>query len=53
MIFRDGVLVFRQPGALPPQSLEQLIAAVRDFDMDDVRRRVAEAEAAVGAEGGR
>jgi thioredoxin 1 len=46
MIFRDGVLVFRQPGALPPQSLEQLITAVRELDMDDVRRQLAEATAA-------
>jgi thioredoxin len=53
MIFRDGVLVFRQPGALPPQALEQLITAVRDLDMDDVRRQVDEANAAATAEGGR
>jgi thioredoxin len=53
MIFRDGVLVFRQPGALPPQALEQLITAVRDLDMDDVRQQVDEANAAATAEGGR
>jgi thioredoxin 1 len=52
MIFRDGVLVFRQPGALPPQTLEELITAVRDLDMDDVRRQVDEA-GANAAEGGR
>ena len=46
MAFRDGVLVFSQPGALPASGLEQVIQAVRDLDMDDVRRRVAEAEAA-------
>ncbi|AWB92654.1 thioredoxin [Aeromicrobium chenweiae] len=46
MAFRDGVLVFSQPGALPAAGLEQVIQAVRDLDMDDVRRRVAEAEAA-------
>lgn len=40
MAFRDGVLVFAQPGALPAAGLEQVIAAVRDLDMDDVRRRV-------------
>src|ERR1044071_3774810 len=34
MVFRDGILVFSQPGALPPASLDQLIAAVRDLDMD-------------------
>lgn len=40
MAFRDGILVFSQPGALPSASLEQLITAVRDLDMDDVRRQV-------------
>jgi thioredoxin 1 len=39
MAFRDGVLVFRQPGALPAPALEQMITAVRDLDMDDVRRQ--------------
>jgi thioredoxin 1 len=42
MAFRDGVLVFSQPGALPAAALEQIIAAVRDLDMDDVRRQVDE-----------
>jgi thioredoxin 1 len=42
MAFRDGVLVFSQPGALPEAALEQLIQAVRDLDMDDVRRQIAE-----------
>ena len=41
MVFRDGILVFSQPGALPPAALDQLITAVRDLDMDDVRRQVA------------
>lgn len=40
MVFRDQILVFSQPGALPPASFDQLIAAVRDLDMDDVRRQV-------------
>ena len=46
MAFRDGMLVFSQPGALPAASLEQVIAAVRDLDMADVRRQVAEQQAA-------
>jgi thioredoxin 1 len=41
MAFRDGVLVFSQPGALPAQALEQVIQAVRDLDMDEVRAQVA------------
>ena len=34
MAFRDGILVFSQPGALPAPALEQVIKAVRDLDMD-------------------
>lgn len=45
MAFRDGILVFSQPGALPAPALEQIIQAVRDLDMDDVRRQIAEHEA--------
>lgn len=45
MAFRDGVMLFNQAGALPEHSLEQLIAAVRDVDMDDVRRQIAEESA--------
>jgi thioredoxin 1 len=45
MAFRDGILVFSQPGALPAASLAQLIGAVRDLDMDAVRSQVAGAEA--------
>jgi thioredoxin 1 len=41
MAFRDGVLVFSQPGALPAAGLEQVIKAVRDLDMDDVRAQMA------------
>lgn len=44
MIFRDGHLVFSQPGALPAAALDQLIEGVRGLDMDEVRRKVAEAE---------
>ena len=46
MAFRDGILVFAQPGALPRAALEQVIAAVRELDMDDVRRQIAEQDAA-------
>ena len=49
MAFRDGVLVFSQPGALPAAALEQIISAVRDLDMDDVRRKIAEQDAARSA----
>jgi thioredoxin 1 len=41
MAFREGVLVFAQPGALPPQALDQVITAVKDLDMDEVHAAVA------------
>ena len=41
MAFREGVLVFSQPGALPPQSLDQVITAVRELDMAEVHASVA------------
>jgi thioredoxin 1 len=47
MAFRDGVLVFSQAGALPAASLEKLIQAVRDLDMDDVREQLANQQAGV------
>ncbi|WSX89009.1 hypothetical protein OG799_07010 [Micromonospora sp. NBC_00898] len=37
----DGVPVFAQPGALPAAALEQVIQAVRDLDMDEVRAKLA------------
>ena len=45
MIFRDGIGVFSQAGALPRHALDDLIGRVRDLDMDDVRARIAEAQA--------
>ena len=41
MAFRNGILVFSQPGALPATALERVITAIRELDMDDVRRQVA------------
>ena len=42
MAFRDGVLVFAQPGALPAEALEELVTAVRGLDMDQVRADLAD-----------
>jgi thioredoxin 1 len=50
MAFRDGILVFSQPGALPAAGLEQVITAVKDLDMDDVRRQIAEQDATAEAQ---
>ena len=46
MAFRGGVLVFEQAGALPASALEQVIQAVRDLDMDEIRAQLAEQETA-------
>jgi thioredoxin 1 len=45
MAFREGILVFSQPGALPAAALEQLIDAVRGLDMNEVRTQLAGASA--------
>ena len=42
MAFREGVLVFNQPGALQASQLAQVVDAVKALDMDDVRKQIAE-----------
>ncbi len=42
MAFRDRVLLYSQPGALPPAALEEVLTQVKALDMDDVRRRLDE-----------
>ena len=44
MVFREQILLYNQPGALPPAALEDLIEQVNALDMDDVRRQIAEQE---------
>lgn len=41
MIFRDGIGVFSQAGALPRHALDDLLTQVRALDMDDVRAQIA------------
>jgi len=41
MAFRDGILVFSQPGALPAPALDEVISAVRGLDMDAVHAQIA------------
>jgi thioredoxin 1 len=48
MIFRDGILLFEQPGALPAAVLEELISKVRALDMEDVRKQVEAQRSASG-----
>jgi thioredoxin 1 len=45
MAFRDGILLFRQPGALPAPSLEELIGAIKSADMEEIKKEVAAQEA--------
>ncbi|MGE0549457.1 MAG: thioredoxin [Kofleriaceae bacterium] len=42
MLFRDGVLLFRQSGALPPAALEDLVTQAKKLDMAKVREEIAE-----------
>jgi thioredoxin 1 len=51
MAFRDGILVFSQPGALPAPALEQVIKAVQDLDMEEVRAEVARQQASGAGSG--
>ena len=44
MMFRDGILLFNQAGALPGHALEEIIQKARDLDMDAVRAEIAEME---------
>jgi thioredoxin-like negative regulator of GroEL len=41
MAFREGVLLFNQAGALPAAALAQVVDAVKDLDMDEVRKDIA------------
>ncbi len=40
MLFRDGVLLFRESGALPPAALEELVSQAKELDMDKVREEI-------------
>jgi thioredoxin len=46
MVFRDQVLVFARPGAIPAAALDEIIGQGRALDMDDVRKKIAEEEKA-------
>jgi thioredoxin reductase (NADPH) len=49
MAFREGVLVYSQPGAMPPAALEDLITRVKSLDMAEVRAKIAARKAAARA----
>ena len=50
MVFRDKVIVFSQPGALPQGALEQVVEKCKALDMDAVRQQIAEREPGSGEE---
>lgn len=56
MVFRDGIMVFRNAGALPAAAFEDVVNQAKALDMDEVRRQVAEQQAEMddelGAEAG-
>ncbi|MGK0274092.1 MAG: thioredoxin 1, partial [Ilumatobacter sp.] len=50
MIFRDGIQIFSQPGALPGHALDDLIGQVKALDMDEVRADIAKEAASSDAD---
>jgi thioredoxin 1 len=52
MVFRDQIIVFSQPGALPQNALEQVVAKAKELDMDEVRQQISEQDSTQGAQGG-
>jgi len=44
MVFRDQIIVFSQPGALPQNALEQIVQKAKELDMDQVRKQIAQGD---------
>jgi thioredoxin 1 len=44
MVFREQIIVFSQPGALPQNALEQVVAKSRTLDMEEVRKQIAQSD---------
>jgi thioredoxin 1 len=42
MVFREQIIVFSQPGALPQNALEQVVGKAKTLDMEEVRKQIAE-----------
>jgi thioredoxin 1 len=45
MIMRDGIVLFSQPGVVPAEALDELVAKAQALDMDEVRREIAAEQA--------
>ena len=52
LVFREQILLYAQPGALPQSQLDELITQIKALNMDDVRREIAEQEAQDGQQAG-
>ncbi|CAN5871755.1 thioredoxin [soil metagenome] len=50
MVFKEQVILYSQPGALPPEMFEDLVGQVKDIDMEEVRAQMAQHEADHGSE---
>ena len=49
MVFREQIIVFSQPGALPQNALEQVVAKAKELDMNEVRAQIGKQEGAQGS----
>src|ERR1700716_2600954 len=50
MVFRDQIIVFSQPGALPQNALEQVVEKAKSLDMEQVRQQIGQQETAQPAQ---
>ena len=50
MVFREQIIVFSQPGALPQGSFEQVVTKAKALDMDEVRKQIGDQPAEDGAQ---
>jgi thioredoxin 1 len=48
MVFRDQIVLYSQPGALPGPAFEDLVGQIKEIDMEDVRAQIAEQETSGG-----
>lgn len=49
-LFRDGILLFQNPGVIPGEAIDDVLKQAEELDMEDVRRQIAEAQAQQGEE---
>jgi thioredoxin 1 len=52
MVFRDQIIIFSQPGALPQNALEQVVQKAKELDMNEVREQISQQENAQGGQPG-